>query len=556
MSLKRLVTLILLVSVMLTGVAPVLAGDATVSQNALAQSGTALQAAVEAYYAAIPAGYGIVKVDDLSLELLENPPFLVDVRNPEELAESGYIEGAVNVPVKELAQHLDLLPADLDTPIVVYCAKGTRGMFGMISLQLLGYTNVRNLWGGFGAWADAGYDAAMDFVEPEVVGPADINADLVAAVDAYLMEGIPGGWGQVSVEDLSVELLEAAPFLLDVREPAELLDLGYIEGAVNIPLREVAANLDQLPTDQPIVIYCKSGWRGNLAAIPLQMLGYDVRNLSGAITAWIDAGNPVEVAEAAFSMEAVIADYFSAIPDGYGIVKVDDLSLELLENPPFLVDVRNPEELAESGYIEGAVNVPVKELAQHLDLLPADLDTPIVVYCAKGTRGMFGMISLQLLGYTNVRNLWGGFGAWADAGYDAAMDFVEPEVVGPADINADLVAAVDAYLMEGIPGGWGQVSVEDLSVELLEAAPFLLDVREPAELLDLGYIEGAVNIPLREVAANLDQLPTDQPIVIYCKSGWRGNQATIPLQMLGYDVRNLSGAITAWIDAGNAVIVD
>ena len=147
MSFKRLVTFLLLTSVLLAGVAPV-----------LAQTGFDLLPVIEAYMPAIPQGFGGVGVDTLASELAENPPFLVDVREANELADNGFIEGAVNVPVRTLAQHLDLLPEDLSTPIVVYCAKGTRGAIGMVALQVLGYTNVRNLSGGFGAWADAGYD--------------------------------------------------------------------------------------------------------------------------------------------------------------------------------------------------------------------------------------------------------------------------------------------------------------------------------------------------------------------------------------------------------------
>ena len=174
MTLKRLVSLIVLVGMLFTGIVPV-----------LAQGTGALTPVVEAFVPNIAPPFGVLTADNLNVELLENAPFLLDVRNPEELAEAGFIEGAVNVPVKEIAQHLDLLPADLDTPIVVYCAKGTRGLFGMTALQLMGYTNVRNLAGGFGAWADAGLPVATEAVEPVVVGPADIDPAVVAEIDAY-----------------------------------------------------------------------------------------------------------------------------------------------------------------------------------------------------------------------------------------------------------------------------------------------------------------------------------------------------------------------------------
>lgn len=42
-----------------------------------------------------------------------------------------------------------------DTPIVVFCAIGHRGGITMVALQLMGYTNVRSLSGGFTAWKNA-----------------------------------------------------------------------------------------------------------------------------------------------------------------------------------------------------------------------------------------------------------------------------------------------------------------------------------------------------------------------------------------------------------------
>jgi rhodanese-related sulfurtransferase len=48
----------------------------------------------------------------------------------------------------------------------VYCAVGIRGNFGLVYLKLLGYTNVRNIRGGFGAWADAPACPSPSSTEP------------------------------------------------------------------------------------------------------------------------------------------------------------------------------------------------------------------------------------------------------------------------------------------------------------------------------------------------------------------------------------------------------
>ena len=71
------------------------------------------------------------------------------------------------------------------------------------------------------------------------------------------------GYGTVKPDKLNEELVDGALFMLDVREAAEIEEDGFIEGSINIPVREVLANLDKLPAqDQPIVITCASGHRG------------------------------------------------------------------------------------------------------------------------------------------------------------------------------------------------------------------------------------------------------------------------------------------------------
>jgi hypothetical protein len=52
------------------------------------------------------------------------------------------------------------------------------------------------------------------------------------------------GYGSVGAAKLNEELADKAPFLLDVRETAEVEKDGYIEGAINIPVRVLLNNLD------------------------------------------------------------------------------------------------------------------------------------------------------------------------------------------------------------------------------------------------------------------------------------------------------------------------
>ncbi|WP_457629844.1 rhodanese-like domain-containing protein [Oceanithermus sp.] len=93
---------------------------------------------------------------DAAIDYIENVnPFILDVRTPKEWDETGVIPGAVTIPLTELEQHLAELPP-LNKPILVYCAAGARGQYALTYLKTLGYKNVKNLKGGFTAWAKAG----------------------------------------------------------------------------------------------------------------------------------------------------------------------------------------------------------------------------------------------------------------------------------------------------------------------------------------------------------------------------------------------------------------
>ncbi|UCG24635.1 MAG: FAD-dependent oxidoreductase, partial [Chloroflexota bacterium] len=71
---------------------------------------------------------------------------------------------------------------------------------------------------------------------------------------------------------------------------------------------------------------------------------------------------------------------------------------------------------------------------------------------------------------------------------------------------------------------------------------YLLDVRHPEELA-IERAQGAVNIPLDELRARLDELPRDRDIHVICRSGQRAYYATRILLQNGFAARNLSGGM-------------
>lgn len=78
--------------------------------------------------------------------------FLLDVRVPMEYA-FGTIAGAMNIPLEELRERLDEVPKD--RIIYIFCAVGLRGYLAQKILAAHGYTEVKNLSGGYKTYATA-----------------------------------------------------------------------------------------------------------------------------------------------------------------------------------------------------------------------------------------------------------------------------------------------------------------------------------------------------------------------------------------------------------------
>ncbi len=519
-------------------------------------------ARLKEYNTNLPAGYGMITVEDLNIALIETPDIvLVDVRQPEEYAE-GHIEGAFNVPLKELAQNLDALP-NLDASIVVYCGSGFRSAIAMTALQIIGYTDVRSMKGGFGAWKAAEYSVSTDAVEAERGEAPSVDGDVVNAVDAGL-QLIPAPWGGVKAEDLNIQMIEEPPeMLVDVRKDAEW-EAGYIPGAVHMPLESFMDYTDQLPEskDAKIVVYCAGGHRGNMAATMLRTMGYaNVLNLMGGFKAWAAAGYEIEGApeaapEAAgeFDAATLFADYLTNLPSSFNAVFPNKVADYLNEHPDaVIVDVRTPEEYA-NGHLEGALSIPLTELTDHLDMLP-NLDADMLVYCGSGHRSGMATMTFNLLGYQNAVSAFGGLKAFGD-NFELTTDVPEVAAGEAPAVDENVFALVDGYI-KSIQPGYFAVKAEDLNVALIENPPFLIDVRTNAEW-EKGHIAGAVHMPLRDFMSYADQWPeTDTPVVIYSLNNHRSVMAMMIMQMMGYsDVHSLGGGVQAWEKMSFQLVTD
>ncbi len=96
----------------------------------------------------------------------------------------------------------------------------------------------------------------------------------------------------------AAELLSSTqpPLTIDVRAPRER-DQKYIAGSMAIPLNHLMENLEKIPKDHPLLVYCAGGYRSSIAASLLQRCGFGpVGEIAGGIAGWEAAKLPVQTA--------------------------------------------------------------------------------------------------------------------------------------------------------------------------------------------------------------------------------------------------------------------
>lgn len=108
--------------------------------------------------------------------------------------------------------------------------------------------------------------------------------------------------------------------------------------------------------------------------------------------------------------QEIMAEARQVVPE----VSTDEVRKQLPSHP-VLLDVREKEEFRQ-GYIPGAVSLPRGFLEMQVEDKIDDKNTPIIAYCAGGTRSLLAGRILKELGYTNVVSMRGGFQAWKNQG--------------------------------------------------------------------------------------------------------------------------------------------
>lgn len=120
---------------------------------------------------------------------------------------------------------------------------------------------------------------------------------LVLAVAAVMISNQPGDTVKPLPAEISVDeahkMYEEGAFLLDVRTPEEWNEY-HAPGTTLIPLDQLSSRIAEVPTDQTIVVVCRSGNRSQQGRDILKQAGYEqVTSMAGGLKTWQAQGYPV-----------------------------------------------------------------------------------------------------------------------------------------------------------------------------------------------------------------------------------------------------------------------
>lgn len=147
-------------------------------------------------------------------------------------------------------------------------------------------------------------DARLLFVTGDVPLKRVIDEALIVGYERFagVLEGGLPAWRAAGLPVASTRLADATAAraalahgasVVDVREPDEYA-AGHLPDAVHVPLGEMAARVDELPRDRPIVAYCAGSDRAGTAVSLLERSGRrQVLTLTGGIGAWREACYPL-----------------------------------------------------------------------------------------------------------------------------------------------------------------------------------------------------------------------------------------------------------------------
>jgi hydroxyacylglutathione hydrolase len=122
----------------------------------------------------------------------------------------------------------------------------------------------------------------------------------------------------------------------------------------------------------------------------------------------------------------------------------------------------------------------------------------------------------------------------------------------------EIVAQASPETLEAhFAAGGAATTIDEIGMRDLESRrgdAVVLDVRYGPEF-EAGHVTDAIHVPYTRLAARLDEVPRDRPVLVHCETGARSANAASLLAREGFDVTYVNGRLTDWRPAAGVTAV-
>lgn len=240
--------------------------------------------------------------------------------------------------------------------------------------------------------------ADIDFAYSPPIGTANDAMNMAAYVAENKMSGYSPSLTVSELDDYVANKQQL--IILDVRD-VFAHQKSKINGAHHLPLEMIQPNLDRIPKDVSILIYCENGKKGHQALRTLVGAGcQEVINISGGYTSLQHHAITIGFKHLNVDLLAIESKSTkeNTVDDKETNNNVSTSELERL-----VIDVRTSGEFM-GGSFPNAINIPLDNMMAGEGEFGENLEREIVVFCASGARSAYAQQVLTRRGYTNVVN--------------------------------------------------------------------------------------------------------------------------------------------------------
>lgn len=349
--------------------------------------------------------YHTIYLEDLPQALKKTPHhLLLDVRSSGEYHDTssfhglniGRLKGSRNISIREIETRLAEIKEYKDQPVYLYCSHSQRSRRVGKMLADSGFTNVTNVNGGMTEFH------LLKSKKKKLNALFERNSffDLVAPEAAYKLIK--------STKELTIIDVRPDSAFAGITTDEKLNAFGRLKGSVHLPLTRLKTSVGSIPKSTSLLLVDSYGNESETAATYLHDLGYHhIQVLFNGLDEWISCES--------FKGKDEIWDHSNK----YGLISSVEFDHRMqVAPPPVILDVRTIAEYTNQdtvmsyhnrGHIQGAVNIPVKELKSRMQEIDKYKSNEVIIYAFSNSPEAFEAAHLLTAeGFSRVYILTGG----------------------------------------------------------------------------------------------------------------------------------------------------